>query len=117
MSWEIVSAGDDGIEKVAHWVRNLGILSTGKLVMHQKIAVPKEVTDAVKANEEVFGTLAGWNDFCDRVGKINTSKCKKQGYGEWGNTLHESLLKGAGIELDVAKETNREFQRRLGGGN
>lgn len=114
---------EEQLESVVRWVRGLGPVSTGKLVMHGKLGdvrVPTDVADAVNANREFFVPTKGWGKFCERVAENSAlsgvkERCDGSGTNEWGNTLRNLLLESAGLGMNVKKETWSAGLDRLSG--
>ena len=114
---------EEQLESVVKWVRGLGPVSTGKLVMHGKLGdvrVPADVADAVNANREFFVPTEGWEKFCERVAENSAlsgvkERCDGSGANEWGSTLRSLLLKSAGLGMNVEKETWSAGLDRLSG--
>jgi len=100
-------------EPIAKWIANLSIWETKALVLHQDIEIPANIVKLITEQPSIV-TLAGWNELCVEVGKkswlpYSTERCQKKGYNEYGNHLHELILKATGLRLDVKKETNKAF--------
>lgn len=109
---------EEQLERVVKWVRNLGPVSTRKLVMHKKITVPKDVTEAVRANPGFFVSTDGWKKLCDTATRGSSlpgakERCYGSGTNEWGNTLRSLLLESAKLRMDAAKETRKAMHDRL----
>jgi len=103
-------------EQIAKWIANLSIWETKALVLHQDIEIPANIVKLIKKHPSIVKTNDGWDKLCVEVGKKSsfsisgsTKRCQKKGYNEYGNHLHELILKATGLRLDVKKETNKAF--------
>lgn len=124
MSFELVGApGEAELEKLVRWIKNLGPVTTGRLVLHKSIDIPEDIIAIAKKHPTYFESLDGWEQLCGKVTKGSwvpyaNERCNKidrTGFaGEWGNTLHDQFLKKMDLKLDVKEETKKAMYNRLG---
>ena len=107
-------------EQIVKWIANLSILETGKLVVHIDIDIPDNIVKLIKKHPSIVETNDEWDKLCVEVGKKSsfsisgsTKRCQKKGYNEYGNHLHELILKATELSLDVKQNYDNTLKKEL----